>query len=139
MRAKYAVLLGAVGLMTALPALAHHSFAAEFDETKPLTLKGVVTKIEWTNPHVYFYIDVKDDKGNVVNWGFESGNPGQLIRGGWTHDSLKVGDQVTVQGFAAKDGSHFVGTKMVTLADGRRVLGAAGAPGDNSGDQYKDQ
>jgi Family of unknown function (DUF6152) len=111
---------------------AHHSFAAEFDESKPITLAGVVTKIEWTNPHVYFYIDVKDAGGNVVNWGFEGGNPGQLTRSGWSRTSLKIGDQVTVEGFAAKDGAHLVGTRRVTLADGGRVLGGAGAPGGDS-------
>jgi uncharacterized protein DUF6152 len=141
MKAKYAVFLVVAGLMAALQAFAHHSFAAEFDVNKPVSLKGVVTKIEWTNPHVYFYIDVTDDKGNVVNWGFEGGNPGQLLRNGWKHDSLKVGDHVNVEGFAAKDGSHLVGTRLVTLADGRRVLGGAGAPGDDSNAGYasKDQ
>jgi hypothetical protein len=136
MKAKHAVLVMTMSLISlagALPALAHHSFAAEFDESKPLTLTGVVSKVEWTNPHVYFYIDVKDDKGNVVSWGFEGGNPGQLTRSGWSRNSLKIGDRVTVEGFAAKDGAHLVGTRRVTLADGRRVLGGAGAPGGAGG------
>ncbi len=136
MRARRAALVAVIGWMAVLPAFAHHSFAAEFDASKPITLNGVVTKVEWANPHVYFYIDVKDGNGNVVNWGFESGNPGQLSRGGWTRDSLKVGDHVHVEGFVAKDGSHLVGTKLVTLPDGRRVLGGAGAPGDDSGSGY---
>lgn len=133
MKVKHAVLIGVIGLITTLPAFAHHSFAAEFDETKPLTLKGVISKVEWQNPHVYFYIDAKDDKGNVVTWGFESSGVAALHHIGWTRDSLKVGDQVTVEGFAAKDGAHLLGaketTKLVTLPDGRKLFG--GATGDN--------
>src|ERR1700689_1298328 len=116
MRASIAVVLGNVGLMTSLPALAHPSFAAEFDEYKPVELKGVVAKIEWSNPHVYFYIDVKDDKGNLVSWGVETDSPGGLIRRGWTRDALKVGDRVTVNGFLAKDGSHLAAGRLVTLS-----------------------
>ena len=130
MKVKHVILLVAFSLISAMPVLAHHSFAAEFDETKPVTLTGVVTKVEWTNPHVYFYFDVKDDKGNVVNWGFEGGNPGQLIRSGWTRDALKVGDHLTVEGFVAKDGAHLLGARRITLADGRSLRGGAGAPGD---------
>ena len=89
----------------AMPALAHHSFSAEFDGSKLIELKGVVTRIEWTNPHVYFYLDVKDDKGNTTNWGCEAASPGSLHRQGWNRDSLKVGDQVIVGGYPARDGS----------------------------------
>jgi len=137
MRAKYAVLLAVVSLIAVIPAFAHHSFAAEFDETKPIALKGVVSKIEWKNPHVYFYVDVKDDKGNVANWGVESTSVVELVHHGWSHDSLKVGDHVTVEGFVAKDGSRFVGARLVTLPDGRKVF--TGSPGDGGpGDPNKD-
>ena len=88
-----------VVLMLAMPALAHHSFSAEFDGGKLIELKGVVTRIEWTNPHVYFYLDVKDEKGNTTNWGCEAASPGSLHRQGWNRDSLKVGDQVIVGGY----------------------------------------
>jgi hypothetical protein len=138
MKAKQIVLVGVISLLTAFPALAHHSFAAEFDETKPIALKGVVSKVEWENPHVYFYVDVKDEKGNVANWGVESTSVVELIHRGWSHDSLKVGDRVTVEGFTAKDGSRLVGARLVTLADGRKVF--TGSPGDGGpGDPNKDQ
>jgi hypothetical protein len=111
-----------------MPLLAHHSFSAEFDGTKAVELKGVVTKLDWANPHVYFYVDVKDDKGNIVNWGCETGGPGGLIRAGWRRDSMKAGDQVTVDGYLAKDGSHLVDARNVTLPDGRKVF--VGTQGD---------
>jgi hypothetical protein len=111
-----------------MPLLAHHSFSAEFDGTKAVELKGVVTKLDWANPHVYFYIDVKDDKGNIVSWGCETGGPGGLIRAGWRRDSMKAGDQVTVDGYLAKDGSHLVDARNVTLPDGRKVF--VGTQGD---------
>jgi len=138
MKLKQAVLAGVIALASSFPAFAHHSFAAEFDETKPITLKGVVSKIEWENPHVYFYIDVKDDKGNTVNWGVESTSVVELVHRGWTHDSLKLGDRVTVEGFVAKDGSHLAGARLVTLPDGRKVF--TGSPGDGGpGDPNKDK
>jgi hypothetical protein len=133
MKTGYAILLGIVSLIITVPAFAHHSFAAEFDETKPIALSGIVSKIEWGNPHVYFYIDVKDDKGNVVTWGVESQSVGELLHSGWTRGSLKIGDQVKAQGFVAKDGSHLIGARLVTLPDGRKIFtGAAGdgGPGD---------
>ena|SRR6478609_6272982 len=111
-------------------AAAHHSFAAQYDANKPLTLKGVVTKMEWMNPHSRFYVDVKDDAGNVVNWNIELASPNVLLRQGWTRDSLKTGDLVTVEGAHAKDGSNMANAQRVTLADGRRVF--AGSSGGDA-------
>jgi len=118
-------LSGAVLLLAmpfAAPLLAHHSFSAEFDATKATEVKGVVTRLDWANPHTYFWIDVKDDKGNTVNWGCETNGPNGLIRAGWRRDSLKVGDVVTVSGYMAKDGSHLMDARRVLLPDGRKVF-----------------
>ncbi len=131
MRAKLAVLVATVGLLVpTAPMLAHHSFAAEYDSTKPVSLKGIVTKVEWTNPHSRFYIDVTDDKGTVTNWNFELASPNVLVRSGWTRKTLNIGDEVTVEGSAAKDGSKMANARVVKLADGRRVFA-----GSSGGDQ----
>jgi len=120
MRMKSLILGGlfAVGVLLAgAPVSAHHSFAAEFDADKPITLSGIVTKVEWTNPHVWFYINVKDEKtGGVTNWGAEMGPPHGLQRRGWRQNTLKIGDQVTVAGSMAKNGAKRMNASKVTLA-----------------------
>jgi len=109
-------------LFTAIPIAAHHSFEAEYDRTQKVTLKGKVTKIEWQNPHVYYYVDVPDANGTVVNWAIEVGAPNGLYRAGWRKDSLKVGDQVTVEAFRAKAGGPHANGNSVVLANGKKVF-----------------
>jgi hypothetical protein len=118
-------LLAALALSA--PLFAHHSFAAEFDDKKPVTLRGIVTRYDWTNPHVYFYVDVKETNGSVTNWGVEFQSPIELRRIGWTQTSLKVGENVTVEGSAARDGSKTAGGKSVVLANGKRLTEPAAA------------
>jgi hypothetical protein len=120
------VVIAVLGLLvTSAPLLAHHSFAAEFDASKPLKLTGTVTKLEWTNPHTWFFVDVKGEDGKVTNWGFEMGSPNGLMRSGWTRNSMKVGDMVTVEASRAKDGSNNANAKSVTLASTGKTLFAA--------------
>jgi hypothetical protein len=124
MKRCVACLLTALALTAASRlVLAHHSFAAEYDSSKPITLTGKVTKLEWTNPHVYFYIDVADPTGKPTNWAIEGGSPSALYRAGWRRDSMKYGDVVTVYGHLARDGSHLANMRTATLADGRNVFG----------------
>jgi hypothetical protein len=113
------------------PLLAHHSFAAEYDAKKPIKLKGIITKVDWMNPHVYFYIDVEDDKGNITNWAFEMGPPNGLQRAGWNRNTMKIGDEVIVDGSMAKDGSKSGNARSVTLAATGKKLGAASSEGTN--------
>jgi hypothetical protein len=127
MRAKFAVFASVVGMILGTgSAIAHHSFAAEFDASRALTLKGIVTKIEWQNPHTYFYLDVTGPDGKVVNWGMEMGSPNGLMRQGWTRNTLKVGDAVTVEGSQAKDGTNVGNARVVILdATGQRLFAAS--------------
>ena len=121
------VVLGIVGTSTAT--WAHHSFAAEYDGKKTVKLTGAVTKIDWSNPHVYFYIDVEDEAGHVANWAFEMGAPGALKNSGWTRTSMKIGDLVTVEGTQAKDGGTHANARAVTLTTTGQRLGAASSQG----------
>jgi len=129
-----ALAAGAVLLITAASALAHHSFAAEYDAKKPVTLTGTVTKVEWMNPHIFFYVDVKDSEGKVTNWRGEGGNLSGLMRRGWRKDSLKVGDVVTIDGSLAKNGQPLVNARTVTLADGKKLFA-----GSSGGDDYPER
>src|SRR5215204_3038087 len=106
-------------LLQATEAIAHHSFAAQYDASKPITLKGTITKVEWMNPHTYFYVDVVDDQGKVVNWAVEGGAPNVLYREGWKPTSLKQGDTVTILGSRAKNGSNLINATSFMLPDGR--------------------
>jgi Family of unknown function (DUF6152) len=133
MRAKFYVFVASLGLLvTAAPMMAHHSFTAEYDATKPIELTGTVTKVEWMNPHARFYLDVKDASGTVTNWELELGSPNGLMRLGWTRHSLKPGDVVTVSGSLAKDGSKLANARKVTLADGRKVFAGSALDSDKS-------
>ena len=117
-------------LLPAMPAVAHHAFATEFDAQKPVTMKGVVTKIDWANPHVWFYINVKKDNGTIENWGFEMGGPNSLRTSGWTKETMKIGDEVVVEGSLAKNGSRNVNAKNVTMAStGKKLLAASSQAG----------
>ena len=123
-------LLLATATLAALPAAAHHSFAAEFDAASPIELTGTVTKVEWANPHTFFYIDVTNAKGDVENWALEMGSPNGLMRRGWTRDSMKIGDVVSVAGSRAKDGSFKGNARSVTLPTGQRLF--AGSSQDSA-------
>jgi hypothetical protein len=131
MKFRMICLLACVPLGAAAPAFAHHSFAAEYDAAKPVTLKGTVTKVEWTNPHARFYIDVKNDNGTTTNWNLELASPNYLKRAGWSSESLKQGDVVTVEGSLARSGANMANARAVTLPDGRRVFARAAT--DNGG------
>jgi hypothetical protein len=124
--------LAGLGLLfMVMPASAHHAFAAEFDADKRIKVSGTVTKLEWTNPHAWLYVDGKDESGKATSWSFEMGSPNTLIRQGWRRTSLKEGDQVTVEGYAAKDGSNNANARSVTLPDGTKVF--AGSPSTDGG------
>jgi hypothetical protein len=109
-------------LLATAPIFAHHSVSAEFDVNRQVTYTGVITRVEWSNPHIYFYVDVKGGSQKVTNWAFEGAGPNTLARMGWLRDTLKVGDRVTVVAFPARDGANVASAREITLASGRRVL-----------------
>jgi hypothetical protein len=130
------IVLGAacVALLAARPALAHHSFSAEYDRDKPITLTGTVTRLEWTNPHARIYIDVKDEKGEIVNWDFELGPPNGLMRRGWNRNSLRTGHVVTIEGFLSKTNPRGANARSVKLPDGRQVFAGSSFDTGPAGD-----
>jgi uncharacterized protein DUF6152 len=131
---KYSILVFALALIISAglvtPVSAHHSFAAEYDSKQPITIKGAVTKVEWMNPHVYFYIDVRDEQtGKITNWALEMGAPAVIQRNGWTRNSMKIGDLVIVEGTRAKSGAPHANARSVTLAATGKKLGAGSSEG----------
>jgi uncharacterized protein DUF6152 len=136
MRLRVITLCAAFSLLICGAVFAHHSFAAEYDANKPVKLTGAVTKIEWNNPHVYFYTDVRDEKtGKVTNWAWEMGAPAVIARRGWTRTTMKIGDLVTVEGSQAKSGRPHGNARSVTLAKTGQVLGAGSSQGTPAADQ----
>ena len=115
-------LAAAIALLASAPAFAHHSFGAEYDDTKPVNVTGVVTKVDWENPHIHFYLDVKDDSGNVIQWKFEGFPPNMLIRQGWRRETMKIGDTVSVYGWRARDGGNWAHSREITLPGGKKLF-----------------
>ena len=134
MRTKLAISMAGLLLAAAVPVLAHHSFAAEYDGKKSVTLTGTVTKVEFMNPHIWVILDAKDETGATGKWQCEGGPPNALVRQGWTKNSLKAGDQITIEGFRAKDGTNTCNSRSVKLPNGKSVFaGSADDGGPNAG------
>jgi hypothetical protein len=128
MKLTHALVLVVGTALAAMPGWAHHSFAAEYDASKAVRITGVISKVEWTNPHSYLYVDMKDDHGNRITWTCEGGAPNALSRRGFRKNDIKIGDTVTIDGYGAKDGSHLMDARRITLSDGRSFY--SGSPGD---------
>jgi|SRR5205809_7930213 len=125
MKTQFVLITGATVLLLVISAYAHHPFAAEYDWTKPVTLTGTVSKVEWTNPHAYLHVNAKDDKGQTKQWTLEMGSPSALTRAGWTRNTVKMGDQVTVDAWLSKSKNDRANVKSIKLADGRELSGAS--------------
>jgi hypothetical protein len=126
---RLAILMCLTSMAASGRVLAHHSFAAEFDEKKPVSMTGTVTKVEWTNPHIWFFMDVKNPDGSVTNWGFEMGGTAQLLRSGWKRDSMKIGDVVAVDAYRSRDDSNRANARSVTLTStGQKLFAGSQAP-----------
>lgn len=129
MRTRFCLVIAGISLLlAAAPVAAHHAFAAEFDVNQPVKVKGTTAKMEWTNPHAWLHVDVKEPDGKIVNWRFELGAPNALIRLGWKTDSLPVGVEVQVEGFRAKAGGPVANGRSIKLADGRELFSGGSAP-----------
>ena len=137
MRTKLSLMIAGLGLLlAAVPVLAHHSFAAEFDAKKPVKLSGTVTKMEWINPHAWIYIDVKNTDGTVTNWMVEAGAPDALLRRGWTKNSLLPGTEIVIEGYQAKDGANRANGRDITFKDGKKLF--VGSQGTGAPDERKE-
>jgi hypothetical protein len=133
MRMNFGFVVACAGLLvSAVPVAAHHAFAAEFDANKPVKLHGTVTKVEWVNPHSWIYIDVKGPDGKVVNWTFELGAPGAMLRQGWKKDSIPAGLEVDISGFRAKSGENVANGRSITLPDGKELFSGGSGPGSSA-------
>ena len=140
MQARRVLLLAAcVAIAAALPVAAHHSFSAEYDGSKPITLKGKVTQVEWINPHSWIHLDVAGEDGKVANWSCETAPPNGLYRQGWRRNSIKEGDEVVIEGFVAKDGSHTMTARTVQTPDGKRLFAGSATDGGPQAQKSNDK
>ena len=135
---KAALIATFVWLAPSMPGIAHHAFSSEFDSTKPVRLRGTVTRMEWINPHSWLHLEVTQEDGTVEDWMIEAGPPGVLVRRGWTKDSIQPGIEVVVEGYQARDGSHRANGRDVTFPDGSRLFAGSTGPGAPPGDEDRD-